>query len=175
MPHLAEELLRPLLDAELDGELPQLLQVFEKHGMRKADQVGSDAHRVPVEVDEAEAALGVGVPQEAGDLAVGAGDHEVVQGRTPGRVRPHPGEHGEGHGQRAHHPALHVAEALALVPLQPLGELPQSDHRGVVRELGRNRLQPPSGGIAAHHLSVVQGDLVVPGRHPPHECLPAPQ
>lgn len=143
--------------------------------MRETDEVGGDTDRVTVEVDEAEAALGVGVAQESRDLAVGTGDHEVAQDGPPGRVGPHPGEHGEGHGQRPHHPPLDVAQALAFVPLQPLDELPQPDHRGIVRELGRHRFQPPSGGVAAHHLPLVQGDLVVPGRHPPHECLPAPQ
>ncbi len=174
MPHLPEQLLGALLHAEFDRELPQLLQVVEEHRMRQPDEVGGDADRVPVEVDEAETAVRVGVPEEPGDLAVGAGDDEVTQGGAPGRVRPHPGEDGQGDRQRAHHPPLHVGQALAFVPIEPLDELTQAHHGRVVRQFGRDRLEPSSGGVAAHHLAVVQGDLVVPGRHPPHECLPAP-
>ena len=83
--------------------------------MRETDEVGGDTDRVTVEVDEAEAALGVGVAQESRDLAVGTGDHEVAQGGPPGRVGPHPGEHGEGHGQR--HPIWRTLHSWRRLPI----------------------------------------------------------
>lgn len=98
-PHLAEQLLGALLDAEFHGELPKLLQVVEEHGVREVDQCGRDADGVAVEVDQTESALGVGVPQEPGHLAVGPGDDEVAQGGLPGGVGPHLGDDGERHRQ----------------------------------------------------------------------------
>lgn len=141
--------------------------------MGEVDQLGGDADAVPVEVDEAEPAVEVGVPEESGHFAVRTGDDQIAQRALPGGIRPDPGDDGERHGKRAHHPLLDVGEALAFVPFQPLGELPQSHDCRIVREFGRYGLQLPSRGVAAHHLSAVEADLVVAGRDPPHMCLPA--
>lgn len=136
--------------------------------MGHADDVGGDADRVTVQVDEPETTLGIDIAQESRDPAASAGDHDVPQGRLPRRVGPDPGEHGRGNGQRTHHPLLHVGQAPAFVPLQPLGQLPETDDRRVILQLGRNGLQPPSLPVAADHLARFQGDFIVARRNPPH-------
>ncbi|CAM5346622.1 hypothetical protein SBADM41S_04163 [Streptomyces badius] len=141
VPHLAEQLLHVLADFQFDRELPQFVQVLQQDGVGYMDDVGGDADRVAVHIDEAEAALGIDVAQEPGDPAVRAGDHHVPQGRLPRRVGPDPGEDGGGNGQRTHHPLLDVGQAPPLVPLQPLRQLPEADDRRIVLRLGRNGLQ----------------------------------
>lgn len=136
--------------------------------MGHADDVRGDADRVAVQVDEAETAFGVDIAQESGHSTVHTGDHHVTQGRLPRRVGPDPGEHSGGDRQRTHHPLFDVGQALALVPLQPLGQLPEPDDSRIVLQLGRYGFQPPSRAVAADHLARFQGDFVVARRNPPH-------
>ncbi len=170
MPDLAVELLDALGDAELDGELAQLVEVLEQDGVGYQDLAVGEADGVAVEVDQAEAALGVRAAQEAGDRAVRTGDHQVAQDGLPGLVRPHGGEHRGGHRQRAHHPALDVVLAAPLVRGQPLGELPElGDHR-VVTELRRYGLERAARRVPADHLALSVECDAVPSRARLHPC-----
>lgn len=157
-----------LFDAEFGGELAQVVEVVEEHGVREPHFVRGDAHGVSVEVDHADAALGVGVPQEPGLAAVRHHD-EVAQDALPRGVRPYAGDEGGGDGQRPDHPALDVGDALALVAFQPFHELAQAHDHRVVGELRGYGFQPPARRVAAHHGAVLEGDFVVAGLDPTHE------
>ncbi|CAM5639642.1 hypothetical protein SCALM49S_04771 [Streptomyces californicus] len=172
MPHLAEQLLHVLAHLQLDGELPQFVEVLQQDGVRYVDDVRGDADRVAVQVDEAEAPVGVDVAQESGDSAVRSGDHHVPQGRLPRRIGPDPGEHGGGNGQRTHHPLLDVAQAAALVPVQPLGQLAETDDRRVLLHFARNGLPPPALPVAADHFARLQGGWASPAEVPTIAVLP---
>lgn len=137
-------------------------------------------HRVAVEVDHAEAALGVGVPQEAGPGQVRAAvlgerrHHQVPQRRLPGRVGPDPGDQGGRHRQRAHQPGVGLRQALPFVALQPLRELLEPHHLGVRAQLARHLLQRPPRGVTAHHPRAVQRHGIAARRlDPAHSPVPS--
>lgn len=122
VPDLAVQLADPLFDAQFDGELAQVVEILEEYRVREADLLRRHPDGVAVEVDEADAALGVGVPQESGGPAVG--DHDqVAQHPAPGRVGPGAGHHGGRHGERADHPALDVGQAGTFVAVEPFHHL----------------------------------------------------
>ncbi len=164
-----------LRDAELDGELPQLVQVFEQHRVRDTDPGVGQAHGVAVQVDQAEAALGVGPAQEPGDRTVLARHHQVAQDLLPGLVGPDRRDDGGGHRQRADHPALDVLQAAPAVRGQPLGEPAQAGDHRVVRQLGGDGLQQAARRVAAEHLPLgVQRDFIAahPRLNPCHGRAP---
>lgn len=84
--------------------------------MGEDDLLGSDTHRLAVEVDDTEA-IGVRVPQEAGDTVVGR-DHQVGQPRAPRLVRPHLADDRPRHRQAPLQPPLDRATGFGVVVLQ---------------------------------------------------------
>ncbi len=176
VPDLPVQLLDLLGDAEFDGELAQFVELVQQDRVGYPQLAAGEPDGVPVEVDQADAALGVGPAQEAGHLAVGPRDHEVAQDLAPRLVRPDGGDDGGGHRQRAHHPPLGGLQAAAPVGVQPVGELPESEHHRIVVQLRRDGFQLTARRIAADHLALlVEGDEIAArtrfnprhGRSPP--------